>query len=214
MAFSVTTIRARLVNRLKDITDVTNPVLYQMATDLNQFLYNVMFEADPERFVTTTSYTVSSTPSTQALPAGYRDNNEYGLGFFLQNTDGTASTHQLGLTSYGSTSRGYYITGTNVVFTGFNTSTVIVLRYIPVLADIDDVADTFVVPDENKELVQEGLVLYYYRYNEDPREGEQEARFMRLLDLFKDGLPKAPNVKILPSAFNAGPLDINGMPRI
>lgn len=171
-----------------------------------------MFEADPERFVTTQSYTVSSNPSTQALPTGYRDNNEYGLGFFIQNTDGTASTNQLGLTSYGSTAVGYYITGTNVVFTGINTSTTVVLRYIPVLADIDAVADTFVVPDENKELVQEGMVLYYYRYNEDGREGEQEMRFMRLLDLFKDGLPKAPNVRILPSPLGGTIRYFNGVP--
>ena len=201
MATALSTIRTRLENRLKDIADITNAVLFQMASDLNQFLYVQMFELDPERFVTTQSYTVSSSPSTQALPAGYRDNSEYNCGFFLQNTDGTASTQQLRLTGYGSTDIGYYITGTNVVFTGINTSRTVVLRYIPVLADIDDLADTFVVPDENKELLTEGMVLYYYRYEEDPREGDQDNRFTRLLMQFKESLSKGPRVVVFPPAF-------------
>ncbi len=204
MTFTVSTIRTRLVNRLKDIADVTDSVLLQMATDLNQFLYNRMFETDPERFVLLQSYTVTTSPSTQALPAGYRDNTEYGYGFFFQNSDGTASSRQLGLTGYGSIELGYYITGTNVVFTGINSTTNFVLRYVPVLADLTLVSQSFVVPDENKELVQEGMVLYYYRYNEDPREYEQDAKFMRLLTLFIDGLPKAPKVYALPSPLSTG----------
>lgn len=203
MATALSTIRTRLENRLKDIADISNAVLFQMATDLNQFLYNEMFGEDPERFILTSSYTVTTSPSTQALPTGYRDNTEYGCGFFVQNTDGTASTEQLTITGYGSTDYGYYITGTNVVFTGINSSKTIVLRYIPVLADIDDLADTFVCPDENKELLTEGLALYYYRYEEDPREGEQDLRFTRLLTLFKEGLPKSPKVYMLPSALRS-----------
>lgn len=211
MAFSVTTIQSRLEKRLGDISDVD--FILEIATDLNQFLYGVMFNEDPERYVTTSTYTVTSSTLTQALPAGYRDNTEYGCGFFVQNSDGTASSRQLGLTSYGSRELGYYINGTNVVFTGINTTETIVLRYIPVLADIDSLDDTFVVPDENKELVQEGMVLYYYRYNEDPRESDQDLRFTRLLGIFKDNLPKAPKVYGLPSVFrNTTPYIRNDLP--
>lgn len=203
MAFTFATIKTRLTNRLKDVANISNDVFYQMATDLNQFLYNEMFGTDPERFITTSTYTVTSSPSTQALPAGYRDIQETGCGFFVQNTDGSASTEQLRPTSYGSKDYGYYISSTNVVFTGFNTTKTIILRYIPTLSDITTTGGTFVVPDENKELVTEGMVLYYYRYQEDPREGEQDLRFKRLLELFIEGLPKSPKVGMLPSKLNS-----------
>lgn len=196
MAFSVTTIQSRLEKRLGNIDDVD--FILEIASDLNQFLYNVMFGEDPERFISTSSYTVTSSTLTQALPAGFRDTSEFGCGFFVQNTDGTASSRQLTPTGYGSKDLGYYITGTNVVFTGINTTQTFVLRYIPVLADIDSLDDTFVAPDENKELVLEGIVLYYYRYNEDSRESDQDLRFTRLLSLFKDGLSKGPKVIGLP----------------
>lgn len=204
MSTALSTIQTRLENRLKDIADISSAVLFQMATDLNQFLYNETFSEDPERFITTSNYTVTSSPSTQALPAGFRDIGEYGTGFFYQNTDGTASERQLRPTGYGSTDVGYYVTSTNVVFTGINTSTVFVLRYIPALDDIDALADTFCVPDENKELLTEGMVLYYYRYEEDPREGEQDLRFTRLLNLYKEGLKKTPKVYVLKSKLGNG----------
>ena len=108
MAFTLATIKTRLTNRLKDVANVTNDTFYQMATDLNQFLYNEMFGDDPERFISTSSYTVSTSPSSQALPAGYRDDTEFGCGFFIQNSDGTASNTQLRVTEYGSTDLGYY----------------------------------------------------------------------------------------------------------
>jgi len=199
MAITLTTIQTRLEKRLKDIADIDNDTLFQMATDLNQYLYNEMFKADPERFITTQNYTVASSPSTQALPTGFRDVQEYGCGFYLQNDDGTASTNRLIITGYGSTDIGYYINGTNVVFTGINSTKTIVLRYVPTLADIGSLADSFVAPDENKELILEGMVLYYYRYEEDLREFEQDQRFSRLLDRFLDNLRKTPKVYSRPN---------------
>lgn len=194
MAFTLSTIKSRLERRLKDINDVSNDALYDWATDLNQFLYREMFSADPDRFISSNSYTVSSSPSTQALPAGFRDVSEFGTGFFIQNSDGSASNRKLVITGYGSSDEGYYISGTNVVFTGLNTSTVVVLRYIPVLADITTLAGTFIVPDENKDLVTEGMTLAYYKWCEDPREQESDQRFARLLDEFIRRLPKKPRV--------------------
>jgi len=192
MAITVSTIQTRLTNRLKDISDIDNSTLFQMATDLNQHLYNEMFKADPERYITTQSYTVSSSPSTQALPSGFRDIQEYGCGFYLQNDDGTASDVRLEITGYGASEMGYYILGSNVVFTGIDSTKTIVLRYVPVLDDIDSLSDSFVAPDENKELILEGMVLYYYRYEEDPRELEQDQRFMSLQTWYGMKLTRTP----------------------
>jgi len=193
MAITLSTVRTRLENRLKDISDIDDATLFQMATDLNQHLFNEMFSLDPERFITTQSYTVTSSPSTQALPSDFRDVQEDGCGFFIQQEDGDAGDDELTLTGYGSEDRGYYINGTNVVFTGINDSITVVLRYVPTLDDIDSTSDTFVVPDENKELLLEGMVLYYYRYEEDQREFEQDQRFVRILQRFLDKLRKTPN---------------------
>lgn len=211
MATALSTIQTRLSVRLKDTSDVTNAQYFQMATDLNQFLYNEMFGEDPERFIdSNTSYTVTSSPSTQALPSDFRDVTEWGCGFFPQDSNGDVSREQLTLTGYGSKRYGYYINGTNVVFTGINDSKTVVLRYVPVLADITAVSGTFVTPDENKELLTEGMVLYYYRYEEDPRESDQDMRFKRLLDLFIEGLLKTPKVFLTPSPTGGG-YGVNGV---
>ena len=199
MATALSTIKTRLTYRLKDINDIVDAKLCQMASDLNQLLYKEMADTDPERFISTQSYTVSTSPSTQALPTSFRDVQNKGCGFFIQNTDGTASNTQLIPTGYGSKDLGYYISGANVIFTGINSTQTIVLRYVPVLADITTVAGTFCVPDENKELLTEGMVLYYYRYNEDNRQSNQELEFDRQLTLFREGLPKDVNIGLLPS---------------
>ena len=192
MAFTLTTIKARLGRRLKDIRDVDDVLLYDWATDVNQDSYRVMFRADPERFITTQSYTVSTSPSSQALPATFRDTQEYGCGFFYQNADGTAGNRQLAVTGYGSPQAGYYLNGANVVFTGINSTQTIILRFIPVLANITALSDTFIVPDENLDLITEGMVVQYYKWNEDPREMTAGQRYSALQNDFADKLPQIP----------------------
>lgn len=198
MSFTLTTIKSRLTRRLKDINDVDNDTLFDWATDLNQQVRLEMVNADPERFITTSSYTVTTSPSTQALPASFRDTAEYGCGFFVSEPNGTTTDRELPITGYGSGQMGYYINGTNVVFTGINTSTTVILRYIPVLSDITALADTFAAPDEDKALITEGMVLAYYKWCEDPRESVSDQRFARLLAQFIDKLPKNPRVYSLP----------------
>lgn len=178
MSITLSVIKDRLERRLKDIHDIDDPLLYDMATDLNQLLYRELFTQDPERFIQTQSYTVGTSPSTQALPVGFRDIQEFGTGFFIVDSAGNVTKQKLLMTSYGSTTPGFYINGTNVVFTGIGTSTNVVLRYIPVLSDITALSGTFCVPDEFKDLVLEGMVLAYYKNEEDPREATSDARLL------------------------------------
>ena len=201
--FSLQTIRDRLERRLKDLNDIDNDLLFDMATDLNQLLYREMKSADPERFIITENYTVGSAPSTQPLPDDFRDIQEFGCGFFVQDGVGD-TTNKLLMTSFGSRARGFYISGDNVVFTGINSTSIIVLRYIPPLADIEDLDDDFCVPDENKDLVLEGMVLAYYKNEEDPREGESDQRFARLLAEFIQKLNKAPKLWGFNTSLSAG----------
>lgn len=194
MSITLTTLQGRLGRRLKDINDVTNSRLYDNATDLNQFLYEEMCSVDPDRFLSSSTYTVSTSPSTQALPTDLNDLFRYGAGFYVRNSAGADTKTKLVPTSFGSTAPGYYLLADNVVFTGINTSTTIILKYIPTLADITTLAGTFCVPDRYKELLEEGLVKYYYRDEEDPRESEADQRFARLLSQFLQNIKKTPRV--------------------
>lgn len=198
MAFSVTTIQSRLEKRLGDISDVD--FILEIAEDLNQYLYQEMVATDPSQFYDTTSFTVTTQGQTFDLPADLQDFSSEGCGFYVQE-NGTTTSTRLVETSYGSLDRGYYLDGVDgngdkqVVFNGITTSTVIVLRYIPTLASIDSLDDTFCVENRYKELVLEGMVLYYYRYNEDAiRESEQGQRFNDLLAAFLDNFPRNPQV--------------------
>lgn len=196
---TLSTIKSRLQRRLKDINDVDNDTLYDWATDLNQMLYVEMVNADPERFITTQSYSVTTAPQTSALPAAFRDTAEYGCGFYFTDSSGNTTTHELPYTGYGSSLVGYYMNGTNVIFTGISSAQTVVLRYIPTLDDIDSLSDSFCVPDENKALLVEGMVVAYYKWCEDPRESIADQRFARLFAEFLDKLPKNPRVYSLPN---------------
>jgi hypothetical protein len=193
MAFTLETIQGRVERRLGDTNAIKPAQWYDMATDLNQLLYRTMFSIDPKRFIdSSTTYTVSTAPSTQALPATFRDIQEEDCGFYIRDAAGKDTTQRLTPTGFGSQQLGYYVDGTNVVFTGIGSSTTIVLRFVPVLADITAPSGVFIVPDENKDLVTEGMVLSYYKYEEDPRESIADQRFARLLGEFEFKLSKTP----------------------
>lgn len=201
MAFTVATIQSRLERRLKDINDIDASLLLDMATDLNQLLYREMLKADPQRFIATEVYTVTSSPSTQALPNGFRDIKEFGCGFFIRESDGTDTRIELPKTQFGSKGWGYYILGGNVVFTGINSTTTIALRYIPTLADLTSInTSEFCVTDEYKDLVLEGMVLAYYKNEEDPREQDADERFARLFNQFMEEIPQDVQMYSLPSS--------------
>lgn len=205
MAITLQVIKDRMQRRLGDINNVSNELLYDMATDLNQFLYRTYFGLDPEKFITSTSFSIpaASMPYTAALPAGFRDVQEAGTGFFVQDTNGANTTMQLGVTGFGAIVPGYYFSGSNVVFTGISQATTVILRYIPVLSDLTSLNSTFIVPDEFKDLVLEGMILAYYKNKEDPREGLSDQRFVRLLEEFETA-KKGPEVYGLPSPYNDG----------
>lgn len=194
----------KLERRLKDIHDIDNTTWLDMATNLNRRLYRAMKGKDPERVRSTSIYVVSSSPSTQALPAGFRDIADVGTGFFYRDNAGEDTNRRLDMTGFGSTLPGYYFDGTNVVFTGINTSTTFVLIYTATTADLTAVSSAFVVPDEYLELVIEGMMVEYYKYEEDPREADADLRFSRLWYEFLDTVKKSPNVFVPTVPLNYG----------
>jgi len=174
---------------LKDVSDVSTSLFLQWCDYINKFAYRILSKEDPDRFISAQSYSVSSSPSTQALPADFRSITSFGCG--LYKIDGSTQTDsKLPRTWFGSSSQGYYISGTNVVFTGINSGTY-TLRYIPIVADMDDATDEFCIPDEYNRYITDALKVQYAIWDEDPTmESYSDARFVRSLDELTSNIVK------------------------
>lgn len=205
MSITLQAIITRLSNRLHDINDVSGSQLINWATDLNNYLYKEMKSVDPERFIISAPpYIISSSPSIQALPVDFRDIQETGCAFFIRDSAGNDTKNKLTMTSFGSIDQGCYINGSNVVFTGLNTATTIILRYIPTIAKITSPSGVFIVPDEEEELLELGMVNRYYRDEEDLSQIIAEQDFIRVLSIFLSKLKKSPNIFEMSTSINCG----------
>lgn len=154
--------------RERDITDVSTTLFIQWLDHINRLVYRELIKADPERWITSTTYTITASPTTSTLPAGFRDIKELGTGVFERNSDGDDTEIQLTRSGFGSTSKGYYFSGaSSIIFTGYTSSQVLVLRYIPTVSEITSLATTLVVPDEFIRNVQDILNVLYSIWDED-----------------------------------------------
>jgi hypothetical protein len=167
-------------------------------------VYRHLSGIDPERFITTQSYTVTTTPSTQAIPATYMSMLPYGCGIYLVDSDGDDTATQLPMTGFGSDQTGYYITAGNIVFTGAETQTY-KMRFMPLITAIDGLTDYFtldttltgkaIVPDGYEDFLIKAIDVYYDGWDEDiGMEGISDQRFVRLLDEFSRTIPRLPTV--------------------
>lgn len=207
MSITLLTIKNRVADRLHDVDDVETRQWYNWGTDLNNFLYSEIKSVDPERFIVAQIYVASAGNLTQVLPTNFRDIQEDGCGFFLRDASGKDTSFKLPITGFASNQLGYYLSGGNVVFTGISSSTTIVLRYIPPIAKItafSGVNGVFCVPDENEELLELGMVLRYYRDEEDPSVTTAEQDFIRALAVFLAKYKKAPNIWTFSTSLNRG----------
>lgn len=199
MAILVSTVQTKLTERLKDTRDLTSAQLISMAQDLNTLMYDEAVRQDSSRYITSTSYSVGSSPSTHALPSDLNSFNVDGCGLFVQDSSGNLTGEVLTKTGYGSKQRGYYLEGDNIIFTGINTVTV-VLKYIPEIAEITTESDAFFVPDRYIAAVVQGMIAMYYRYEEDEeRESLAWQKYDPLFARFLDNLGRGSKVILLPS---------------
>lgn len=199
MAILVSTAQTKLAERLKDISDISSAQFISMAQDLNALMYDEAVRQDPSRYITSTSYSVGTSPSTHALPSDLNSFNVDGCGLFVQDSSGNLTGEVLTKTGYGSKRRGYYLEADNIIFTGLQTVTVI-LKYIPEIAEITTVDDEFFVPDRYIAAVIQGMVAMYYRYEEDEeRESLAWQKYDPLFSRFLDNLKRGSRVVLLPS---------------
>lgn len=180
---------------IQDASDVSQPLFIQWANAINRYAYRLIADLDPDRYVLTTNYTtVSGTgaPSIQALPADFKQIQQWNMGFFLQDGNGNITNNRLSLTSPGQQMYGYFIQGTNVVFTNPGNATY-TLRYIPDLAQMTSLADVYVIPDEYTDYILKALMVMYTQWDQDPNlESVADQRYMRVLDEMAANIRKAP----------------------
>lgn len=186
-----------------DLSDISTNIFAEWCDFINRFIYKEASGIDPERFISTSSFTVTTIPSTQTLPSDFRDIQKTGCGFFFVDADGKDTDRALTQTGFGRRDRGYYIQGTNVVFTGIENNEVFTLRYIPTTTKLTALADFFtqnkltggkiIIDDEYLEYVVKALDVLYDQRDEEPgAESIADARFVRALNNLLDNLKKEP----------------------
>lgn len=191
-----------------DISDVDTDLFLDWCKWLHNFVYRYYLGIEPSKFFTTQSYTVSTSPSTQALPATFKQMDKVGAGFFLVDNLGNVTDYTLDYTGRGRTDQGYYLDGDNIVFTGM-TNQSLLLVFVPKLTTLDDLTDYFTVDTlvTGKDVISEewlddfvikALDVMYAQWDEDTgAEGLSDARFVRLLDEFARNIRRTPGVYAL-----------------
>ena len=203
MPIQVSQARTSLDNLKQDLTDLPNATFEEWCHFANQRAYRFLAGIDPGRFFLTQNFTVAAAPTTSALPANFMHIQSVGTGFFRQDDDGTQREDRLVRSGFGSQNRGYYIEGTNVVFTGIDASETFTLRYLPLATTIDDLTDFFTIdttqtgvetiPDEYLEALRDDLDKLYNQWDELPgSESVSDFRFSRLMDELARTVRKEP----------------------
>lgn len=179
-------------NIKRDISDVSTTVFLQWCNFAEQHLYKMLVKQAPERFIDTQTYS-SVTSGSQAIPSDFKGMGVTGTGLFEVDQNGDVTDRQLVRTGYGSTLKGYYITGSSIVFTGINTATTYVLRYIPLLTKKTTLTEYFTIdgtstgvatiPSEYMEALVADLCKIYDQWDDNAgAESLDDFRFVRCLN--------------------------------
>jgi len=191
----------------RDISDVPTATFVEWCDWMNKFAYRYFLGIDAERFITTQSFSISTSPSTQALPATFKSMQPLGCGLFLVDTTGADTPYSLPITGFGSTSPGYYLNGGNIVFTGLQNATY-TMRFVPKITTLTSLTDYFSVSgaiggteifsDEYLQYVVAAIDVLYTQWDEDlGMEGLSDARFARLLEEYGRNINRSPGVYAL-----------------
>src|SRR3990167_8008336 len=210
MAFQLSTAQTSLTNLKKDLSDVPQATFLEWCNFVARYIYNKLSNTDPERYINqATTFTVSASPQTSALPATFKNINPLGCGFFEIDDNGDDTDYTLPRVPFGTQSKGFYIQGTNVVFTGIEDGTLYRLRFIPELTDFDALADYWtvdntltgieIVRDEDMDYIVKALDVLYCQWDETPdAESLADQRFVRALSGLIENYRKEPDAFALP----------------
>ena len=146
MAIQLQTARDSFARYKHDISDVDNTQFIEWCDFLNKFAYRYLQGIDPDRFIEESSYTVSSSPSSQALPADFDSMQPLGCGIYEVDDSGDDTSKEITQTGHGRRDQGFYFEQGNVVFTGFDgTSKTLKMRYIKNITALTAITDYLTV---------------------------------------------------------------------
>jgi len=196
----VSTVRTQFELLKQDITDVSSAAFLQWCNAIHRYAYRKLKAAEPERFKKSASYTISSAPSTQALPADFGGMTDYGCGVYLPD-----STVKLSMTGFNSEDKGYYLSGSNIVFTGIEDGETYTLRYMPTITALSSTASYFsddtlvtgvqIIEDDDIDFVLQALDVKYSQWdNSTGDEANADQRFIRVMDEMLSNYKRTPKV--------------------
>ncbi len=204
MNITITQAKASLGRVLKDISDVSNDDIIEWSNFANRQFYNFINGIDPERFVNqVNTFTVSSIPQTSALPSDFMNVQPLGCGFFEIDSNGDDTERVLPRTGFGSRQIGFYIKGTNVVFTGINDGTQFRLRYIPLLTTLTDLSDSLILDEIYLQAFRNDLETMYQHWDaESGLESLADFRFVRTLEELGDNIKREASAYSIPDTMS------------
>lgn len=197
----------------RDVSDVDSATFFRWVRFTATYIYDKVKRIDPNRYAKTQLYAVTADPQTSNLPTDFKDINQAGCGLFYYDTSLAKVTDiQLGMTRYGSSEEGYYLSGASVVFTGITTKSYY-MRYIPKMTPATALADYFtidklitgapIVDDEDLDSLVKGLDVLYEQWDVNPNsEMLAGQRFSTALDDIFDGFNRSPQVAVMDNPAN------------
>lgn len=167
----------------KNINDVSNDLFYDWCSEVNLYAYRIMYGEDPGQFLVSNTITITPGVTTYALQTNFLTMEPLGSGLFPV-YNGVQDDTPLPRTYLGALTKGYYLDGSNIIFTGLeSTTTVVTQRYIPKVATFTSLAGIFVIPDQFIYYVKYAVDVLYDQWDEDGAdEGIADQRFIRVLD--------------------------------
>lgn len=175
-----------------DLGEISQDLYLDWLNDLNFMIYREFYNRNSMKLLSSTTITVTSGVDTYALPVDFKNIKPLACGLYNVDSNNRIESQQLIQTGFGSKLKGYFVQGTNIVFTPFpDTSDTFVLKYIPKLAKLTAVTDEMVISEEDLITVINWLDKNYGQWNIDIiKENNADQRFARdlarTIDDFED----------------------------
>jgi len=196
---------------LKDISDVSDATKLQWSQFISDYIYKEISMLDPERFIASTTVSVTAGTNSYSLPGTFFHARSEGTGLYQPDSNGNATDNRFPLTGFGSPINGFYISGSDIVLTppNYPNSDTLTFRYIPnpftytALTEYytDDGTNTGVdiIPSIYSEYIVKALHVLYTQFDENPSdESFSDARFVRALNDLLKNIPRQGRAYAMP----------------
>ena len=178
---------------------VSDTLFLDFINDLNHFTYESLLYANPEDYLLTQSYGVTSGANTYSLPSDFLSLVADGAGLYKTDTDGRIKGAPLIVVREDQEREGYYIDGDELKIVPVPTSAkTLVLKYVPDLAELENDSDTTVIPLRLKSYLKYFLNNSLEEWYRNPSaEIFNDQKFARAVSRFMANIKKAPRVLTL-----------------